>query len=340
MKYLLLTVLFSALYFHASTQVNLDQGLIAYYSFNGTFNDVSGKGNHGTVNSATLTTDRYGNASSACYFDGIDDYVSVPGNAGMNTATAMTVALYFNTEQTSLQTLIGKIGYTDGLGAQFQVAINWSSYPGILYGVNDPANLCSQQIGQNSAYINTGGTVPTNQWHCLVCTYENGLQKIYLNGLLVQTSTTTFTTLRQCTNSNIQIGSWWSSDLQRFKGKMDDVRIYNRALNQNEVNALCLANLTPVTAAFTATDTVCVNTPVAITNTSSNATTNYWTFCTGNLNAPPVGANFANLNGALTSPVYIDYVQENGLYYGFMTDNYTGRLFRVEFGNSLLNPLP
>jgi gliding motility-associated-like protein len=90
-------------------------------------------------------------------------------------------------------------------------------------------------------------------------------------------------------------------------------------------------------ANFTAPDTVCVNTPVTINNTSSGATSYYWTFCTGNLNAPPVGANLGVLNGAITSPVYIDYVLENGNYYGFMTDNFTGRLFRLDFGASLLN---
>ncbi|OQP59962.1 hypothetical protein A3860_35560 [Niastella vici] len=338
MKYLLLTALLCSLYFNAVTQVNLNQGLIAYYSFNGTANDVSGQNNNPTYNSTTLTTDRYGNANSACNFDGIDDYIIVPGTAGMNTATAMTVAMYFNTELTTLQNLIGKIGYYSGEGAQFQVAINFNLYPGILYGVNNPVDICNSQIALNSAYVNTGGTVPTNQWHCLVCTYEAGVQKIYLNGLLVSTNNTSFNTLRQCTNSDIQIGTWWQNDQLRFKGKMDDIRIYNRALNQTEVNALCLANLVPVTASFTAPDTVCVNTPVTITNTSSNATTNYWSFCTGNLNAPPVGANFSSLNSNLTSPVYIDYVQENGNYYGFMTDNYTGHLFRLEFGNSLLTP--
>ena len=94
----------------------------------------------------------------------------------------------------------------------------------------------------------------------------------------------------------------------------------------------------PVIAQFTTPDTVCVNTPVTITNnSSSNASSYYWTFCTGNLNTPPAGANLGVLNGAITSPVYIDYVQDNGNYYGFMTDNGTGRLFRLEFGTSLLN---
>jgi gliding motility-associated-like protein len=90
-------------------------------------------------------------------------------------------------------------------------------------------------------------------------------------------------------------------------------------------------------ARFTAPDTVCVTNPVAITNATVGASSYYWNFCTGNLNAAPAGVNLGVLNSGLTSPVYIDYVQENGNYYGFMTDNYVGQLIRLDFGNSLLN---
>src|SRR5688500_12287914 len=89
--------------------------------------------------------------------------------------------------------------------------------------------------------------------------------------------------------------------------------------------ALCLFGYTltyaQTTASFTAPDTVCVNTPVAITNTSTNASSYYWNFCTANLNAPPIGANMSGLHSSITSPVYIDYVFDNGNYYGFMTNN-------------------
>ena len=52
-------------------QVNLDSGLVTYYSFNGNANDESVNGNNGTVNGATLTTDRFGNANKAYSFDGV-----------------------------------------------------------------------------------------------------------------------------------------------------------------------------------------------------------------------------------------------------------------------------
>lgn len=45
-------------------------GLVAYYPFNGNANDLSGNSYNGTVDGATLTLDRFGNANNAYYFDG------------------------------------------------------------------------------------------------------------------------------------------------------------------------------------------------------------------------------------------------------------------------------
>src|SRR5688572_11960140 len=117
MKSLLAAVLPSFFFVNAFTQINLNQGLIAYYPFNGNGND-------------------------AYYFDGIDDQITIPGNAGMNTANAMSICMYFNPESTSLQTLIGKISYGAGNGTQFQIALNFNLFPGVLFGVNNPADDC------------------------------------------------------------------------------------------------------------------------------------------------------------------------------------------------------
>jgi len=47
----------------------LEDGLVAYYPFNGNANDMSGKEHHGMVSGATLTTDKNGNTNSAYFFD-------------------------------------------------------------------------------------------------------------------------------------------------------------------------------------------------------------------------------------------------------------------------------
>ncbi len=99
-----------------------------------------------------------------------------------------------------------------------------------------------------------------------------------------------------------------------------------------------LVNILQATSAdFIIPDTVCVNTPVTITNTSTNAATSYWNFCVANINSTPGGTNLGNIGNQFQLPVFIDYVQYNGNWYGFLTNNTPGKLTRLDFGNSLLN---
>ena len=52
--------------------------LVAHYKFNGDANDETDNDHNGTNNGATLVEDRFGNAQSAMYFDGVDDNIKVP----------------------------------------------------------------------------------------------------------------------------------------------------------------------------------------------------------------------------------------------------------------------
>jgi hypothetical protein len=66
-------------------------GLVGWWPFNGNANDESGNGNNGTVNGATLTTDRFGNANSAYDFDGVSNYIDCgPLNAIPSTVQDIT----------------------------------------------------------------------------------------------------------------------------------------------------------------------------------------------------------------------------------------------------------
>ena len=68
--------------------------LIAYYPFNGNANDESGNNNHGTVNGATLTTDRFSNPNNAYSFDGIDDFILVSHSNSLDiTGNEITISM-------------------------------------------------------------------------------------------------------------------------------------------------------------------------------------------------------------------------------------------------------
>src|ERR1017187_1105850 len=79
-------------------QVNLTKGLVAYYPFSGNANDASGNGHNGSVNNATLTTDRFGNANCAYSFNGSVG-ITVPTLSNTGTSGA-TLSLWVKTTTT------------------------------------------------------------------------------------------------------------------------------------------------------------------------------------------------------------------------------------------------
>ena len=89
-------------------------------------------------------------------------------------------------------------------------------------------------------------------------------------------------------------------------------------------------------ASFTAPDTVCVNEPVNLTNTSTGGSSYYWNFCAGNLFQDPEGVNMGNPGNVFSIPTFLDMAKEGNDYYVFVTNN-SQSIVRMYFGNSLLN---
>lgn len=96
------------------------------------------------------------------------------------------------------------------------------------------------------------------------------------------------------------------------------------------------APITAQVASFNIPDTVCVNTPVKIQNTSTGGSTYFWNFCSGSLFNTPVVSNLGNINGDLNVPTFLSTAKDGNNYYAFVTNN-IGQLVRYNFGNSFLN---
>lgn len=220
------------------SQVNLSSGLVAYYPFTGNPNDASGNGHNGQlVNNFQLTTDRFGNPNSAYFFNGIDNYIKVQDDGSFSTPY-FSIALWFQTSSNNLQNLVGKRDFTTTAGtggAQYQFFIDYPPFPGI--GSNIVGNNSSCTNISSSSYINTGEWICPNKWYFAVIIFDGSFHKIYINGVLKQNVPTAFNGFLSC-NSELRFGNWWQSDLIPFNGKMDDIRWYNRALNDQEVTAL------------------------------------------------------------------------------------------------------
>ena len=210
-----------------SQQPTASPGLVAAYSFNEgsgtTANDSSGNGNHGTISGADWTTN--GHSGSALSFggnDGNNDRVTTPASASLDLTSNMTLeAWVFPTTVSNWRTVIAK--GTSGNLVYYLYANSDSNTPvvGGLFG-STPRNL-------------SGGTqLPTNVWTHLAGTYDGSSQRLYVNG--VEVANRQQTGQMQLSSSVLRIGGNRVSN-QYFRGRIDEVRVYNRALEAFEIQS-------------------------------------------------------------------------------------------------------
>lgn len=299
-KLIFLFLSFLIIQFDLVAQVNLTNGLVANYPFSGNANDVSGNNRNGQlVNGPMLTTDRFGNANSAYLFDGIDDYIRVTDNGAFSTPN-FSIALWFQSETSALQNLIGKRDFSGGNnGAQYQFFINYSPFPGI--GSNIVGNTSSCNNASSSSYINTGNVICKSKWYFAVVTLETGpagtRHKIYIDGVLKKDVAASFTGMLTTCQSELRFGNWWSGDLIPYKGKLDDIRWYNRSLNQDEVTALYDNFPTSSSADFNYSQNPCNPKIIQFSNLTPGTTSISWNF----------GNNQTNTGSQNPSVAYTNY---------------------------------
>jgi hypothetical protein len=217
--------------------VNVTDGLVAYYPFNGNANDISGNGNNANaLNGIQLTTNRAGKPNTAYLFDGVDDYLELPGNATLN-PQRISIALWFNMEGTGKMQLVGNNDNTDGYPFLYGTTLNYFG-PGAHLGIRPPGS-CNETNELSTQSVKAAFTFTPGKWYCYAVTFDGLKAKIYVDGEQIAEQNITFQTLAQCTGTTFKIGRWWNGDALPFKGKIDEVRVYNRSLSKDEVKMLC-----------------------------------------------------------------------------------------------------
>jgi hypothetical protein len=208
-------------------------GLVGYWPFNGNANDESGNGNNGTVISASLSQDRFNNPNSCFSVDGINcpsaKGVSLPVN--LSNALEYTINMWYFTND-SLKT--------------YQTIFNSNphQFVGVGYNYNGWGNITSGGIG-NGTWLNAGAqsTIQWNtynllSWHSITLTKEITQFKFYEDGSLkfIYPITPAF---NSGLINDIIVGAISGNGsvacYETFKGKLDDVGIWNRVLNQQEI---------------------------------------------------------------------------------------------------------
>lgn len=196
------------------------QGLVGAWLFSGNADDSSGYGNHGIVNGATLVDDRFGNPNYSFSFDGIDDKITV-NNVPVNTTIGAynTISMWFlwsgDWDEMCFSSTIS-LWFSDGSG----------------FGIN----------GGNNHLLGVDYTGLVGEWIHVVAVLYNGINspttsKFYINGIKKM-----ITDRRGAGELRILWPTFYfgSNDngYYAMHGLVDDVRVYNRALNDSEVAQL------------------------------------------------------------------------------------------------------
>jgi hypothetical protein len=206
---------------NVSITVLSSSGLVAAYGFEepsgASVTDLSGNANTGTLNGPTRTASgKYGKALS---FDGTNDVVLVPDASSLDLSSGMTLEawVYPTSPLSSWKAVMQK--ETD---AYFLNANTFNNHVGS--GGTIGGSCCTVVEGPNALLL--------NQWTHLAGTYDGAALRLYVNGTLVATAAKTGAI--QVTGNPLRIGGDTYSG-EFFPGRIDEVRIYNRALSAGEI---------------------------------------------------------------------------------------------------------
>jgi hypothetical protein len=250
---------------------NLQTGLVGYWPFCGNANDASGNGNNGTVNGATLTTDRFGNANSAYSFDGVNDYIQTSFH-GVQGGASRSVSFWAKTSGNSVnlnQDNMNVLCYGGpGNGGNFEVALNHGC-EGLTLDINNGVNTKAASVNND-----------TWSYFTIVFNSSNGNNfnsvSYYKNSVLLATTCQigTLTAISTVNNFPIVLGAYWNHINRFFQGKLDDIAIYNRVLTDAEIQQLyTLGQTTYLWSNGATTPTINVS-PTTTTTYTCTVTTN------------------------------------------------------------------
>jgi hypothetical protein len=223
---------------------SIHRGLWAYYNFdNGSFAD--GSGNNRPMRGANgiqFGSDKDGAANNALSFDGVNDYSIIDAGTQFPQGD-FTLSLQFFAQRTSGGRLFNKGNFNDAKGVATTFGFDDDHQTNkMIFTVNKDADVCESTprdgINNSLIYLFSGSEIAQNVWYSVVVSHINGVQRFYLNGQLVSSNSTSVQNIKACTNAPFYFGIWWLQGLFPYMGNMDNIRIYTRALSDNEIKYL------------------------------------------------------------------------------------------------------
>lgn len=271
----------------------INNGLVAYYPFNGNANDMSGNGYNGTAFAATLAADRFGNASSAYYFNGVNSSIGLPQSLANQLAgtNAVSVSVWFQT--TPDTTNANKEIVAFGAAQTSQAFIVGTIFGDYSY---------SEWQGYYNAY--SGVSVADGDWHQGSTIYDGTNVILYVDGV----GKTSVPVISDRAATGAIIGaSLTPATPEYWKGSIDDIRIYNVALTSNQVAQLYTFETSPVSITNqpqTVTNNLGDTVVLSVGVSGSNPQDYTWYFSGTNVDN---GTNFILTIASISQPYFGNY---------------------------------
>jgi len=193
--------------------------LQVWLPMDGNADDATGNENNGIIYGTEPTTDRFGNGNKAIYFDG-QDYIDLgTGNFGFDATNEFTITLWINMHE--------------NLATTFDPIIDKGQWNEPFYFDIDQGSKIRSGVRTSTTYYLTANTPLTlNEWTHVAMTYKDGERAIYMNGIAENADAPTGTLATS--NKPTYIGRLPNAE-NYFRGDMDDLKIYNRALSSAEI---------------------------------------------------------------------------------------------------------
>jgi hypothetical protein len=218
-------------------------GLVARYTFNGDAKDSSGRGHHGVLHNVTSTSNRFRNGSSAWSFNGTNAYIEVPDHDDFSVTTTrqLSISVWMRPGTTKFPSVEGT-RYVHWLGKGAAGQREWACRMYSSDNTEDRGNRSSFYLFNPSggegagSYAEDKVTVGTWYHHVAVVDTRTDRIKWYKNGVLRDQDPfkdSMYHIMPQNGASPVRIGT--RDFASYFKGAIDNLYIYNRALSPAEV---------------------------------------------------------------------------------------------------------
>ena len=193
---------------------------IAYWSFDNDMTDATGN-NNGNCTDTKCPELVMGQVVNAYEFDGSYDFIEVEDSPSLDITDAITISAWIKTK-TSNGKIVDKIRYT-GTTNKAGYRLQLLSSRVLSFGI---ANV-------DWASVEDTKIITDDKWHHAVGVYDGSEVALYVDGSLVDTNTNLPSTIG---TNDLKLKIAVASDSATyFKGRIDEVIIYNRALSSNEI---------------------------------------------------------------------------------------------------------